>query len=300
MKKHCFIGRPHRPNHQRRRPFTEKSLTRRRTERTRTGGDRPWWRRRQPWSWTWQALYGRGLGRAARRPSLRLTIRCPAAFRGGRGGLALRRATRLTNWGLWSDSGASDRSCLLAFCGKRVSDLNGVTPTRDPQRRARLVEIIFRLLGGVGGGGGVQLRRSVTSFTEAAAGRRLCNTMRLNSKVELDVTSLRVAKISTALQTPTSLKKLKPGNLAMWAKGCPSTSCFTYGLLVPVRGDCRSCALLSCLMCWWLQKRSHRWSRNKMCRLRDCSLASTLAPHATPMATGLGKLSPRMSRSRFW
>ena len=33
---------------------------------------------------------------------------------------------------------------------------------------------------------------------EAAAGRRLCNTMRLNSKVELDVTSLRVAKISTA------------------------------------------------------------------------------------------------------
>ena len=135
---------------------------------------------------------------------------------------------------------------------------------------------------------------------EAAAGRRLCNTMRLNSKVELDVTSLRVAKISTALQTPTSLKKLKPGNLAMWAKGCPSTSCFTYGLLVPVRGDCRSCALLSCLMCWWLQKRSHRWSRNKMRRLRDCSLASTLAPHATPMATGLGKLSPRMSRSRFW
>ena len=45
----------------------------------------------------------------------------------------------------------------------------GVTPTRDPQRRARLVEIIFRLLGGWGG---VQLRRSVTSFTERCHGNQ--------------------------------------------------------------------------------------------------------------------------------
>ena len=55
--------------------------------------------------------------------------------------------------------------CILA---KEV--VLGVTPTRDPQRRARLVEIIFRLLGGVGGG--VQLRRSVTSFTERRHGNQ--------------------------------------------------------------------------------------------------------------------------------
>ena len=54
--------------------------------------------------------------------------------------------------------------CILA---KEV--VLGVTPTRDPQRRARLVEIIFRLLGGVGG---VQLRRSVTSFTERRHGNQ--------------------------------------------------------------------------------------------------------------------------------
>ena len=45
----------------------------------------------------------------------------------------------------------------------------GVTPTRDPQRRARLVEIIFRLLGGWGGFSYVvQLRRSRNVVTETS------------------------------------------------------------------------------------------------------------------------------------
>ena len=61
------------------------------------------------------------------------------------------------------------KCCLVKsnlYCGEcdvMIFDVFGVTPTRDPQRRARLVEIIFRLLGGVGGG-------SVTSFSYVVHG----------------------------------------------------------------------------------------------------------------------------------
>ena len=43
-------------------------------------------------------------------------------------------------------------NCYSVIHSHSHSHVCGVTPTRDPQRRARLVEIIFRLLGGVGGG----------------------------------------------------------------------------------------------------------------------------------------------------